>query len=342
MRPLTRIYLREARRESRFTANFASDKLRGLPAMRKAFFISILALALGAASSHALVLWNLDNSANQTDPNTGVPWNAVAKVVNFDGSLLSGSAVYLGDGYLLSANHVGMDLTYSYITFDGVEFFSIDPAFNDGSRAYGKQVAAGVDMAVFKLTSIPVNAAAATLLPSADEKFGATNSATLIGWGVGRDTASPLATNNVTWGNTSTSAKRWGVNAPRTTDTASYDSYSYEAIITYAGNTNSGDPLNHGLGDAEAAATIYDSGSGLFQDIDGEWFLIGIATAVDTGGTSHYGNDSSNGGDGNYFARISNHEQQITALVPEPSTVSLLVATCCLGAIGAFLRRRHN
>lgn len=309
--------------------------------MRKASLISILILALGVGSSHALVLWNLDNSANQTDPGTGVPWNAVAKVVNSDGSLLSGSAVYLGDGYLLTANHVTMDLTYSYITFDGVEFFSIDPTFNDGSRDYGKQVAAGVDMAVFKLTSIPVSATAVTLLPSADEKFGATNSATLIGWGVGRDNASPLETNSVTWGALGTSAKRWGVNAPRTTNTISYDSYSYEAIITYAGNTNSIFPGNRGLGDAEAAATVYDSGSGLFQYIDGEWFLIGLTTAVDTGGTSEYGDDSSGGGDANYFARISSYEGEITALVPEPSTVSLLVSVCGIAGAAAFLRRRN-
>lgn len=312
--------------------------------MRKLFLITALMLALGAAPAPALVLWGLDNTANLTDPGTGAPWSAVAKVTNSDGSSLMGSAVYLGDGFLLTADHVVMNLTYSFITFDEVAFFSIDPTFNDGVRGYGKQVAPGVDMAVIKLTSLPVSATAATLLPTATESFGASSSATMVGWGVGRNASSPVGTNTVGWGDATTSDKRWGLNAPRTGAMVSYSvgssTYTNSSLVTYTGTTNSPNPDNKGLGFSEAGATLYDSGSGLFQEINGEWYLIGLTTAVSANGSTTFGLDSVGGGDANYFARISSYEEEITALVPEPSTVSLVaLAGTALGALA--LRRRR-
>lgn len=312
--------------------------------MRKLLLTTALLLALSVAPAPALVLWGLDNTANLTDPGTGAPWNAVAKVTNSDGSLIEGSAVYLGNGFMLTANHVTMNLTYSFVTFDQVETFAIDPTFNDGVRAYGKQVAPGVDMAVFKLTSIPVSATAAALLPTATESFGASSSATLVGWGVGRSASSPVGTNTVGWGDATTSDKRWGINAPRATNNIAYTlaskNYLYEALITYAGTTNAPNPNNKGLGDSEAGATLYDSGSGLFQQIGSEWYLIGLTTAVAKNGSTTFDLDSAGGGDANYFARISTYEEEITALVPEPSTLSLLaMAGTALAAIK--LRRRR-
>ncbi|MGA1130071.1 MAG: hypothetical protein ACO3XN_08405, partial [Chthoniobacterales bacterium] len=264
--------------------------------MRKLSLAAALLLAFCAAPARALVLWGVDNSANQSDPGSGAPWSAVAKVTNSDGSLIEGSAVYLGDGFMLTANHVTMNLTYSFVTFNEVETFAIDPTFNDGVRSYGKQVAPGVDMAVFKLTSIPVSATAAVLLPTATESFGASSSATLAGWGVGRNGSSPVGTNTVGWGNAATSDKRWCLNAPRCTSNLSYtlgsQNYLYEALITYAGTTNSPNPGNKGLGSSEAGATLYDSGSGLFQEIGGDWYLIGLTTAVQSNGATTYGVDS--------------------------------------------------
>ena len=304
--------------------------------MRKLLLTTALLLALSVAPAPALVLWGLDNTANLTDPGTGAPWNAVAKVTNSGGSLIEGSAVYLGNGFMLTANHVTMNLTYSFVTFDQVETFAIDPTFNDGVRAYGKQVAPGVDMAVFKLTSIPVSATAAALLPTATESFGASSSAALVGWGVGRNASSPVGTNTVGWGDATTSDKRWGINAPRTNSSI----LGYESIVTYAGTTNAPNPNNKGLGDSEAGATLYDSGSGLFQQIGSEWYLIGLTTAVAKKDSTTFDLDSAGGGDANYFARISTYDEEITALVPEPSTLSLLaMAGTALAAI--TLRRRR-
>lgn len=302
------------------------------------------ALLLFSDKANALVLWGLDGAANQTNPGGGVPWGAVAKVTNSDGSLIQGSAVYLGDGFMLTANHVTMNLQHSFVTFDQVEIFSIDPMFNDGVRSYGKQVGVGVDLAVFKLNSIPVNATGAVLMPAGGgETFGAGAAATLVGWGVGRDPLSAPGANTVTWGDSSTAVKRWGLNAPRTAINISYnlasEAYNYGALVTYAGNTNSLNPNNKGLGANEAGATLYDSGSGLFQESDGQWRLIGITTAVQTSGSTTFGADAVGGGDGNYFVRVASYEQDIMAIVPEPTTASLLVAGMLAIAI---LTKRHR
>lgn len=303
--------------------------------MRKLLLAAILLVATRFAAP-AMVFWNLDNDANLTDPGTGAPWSAVAKIYDPTNNAVSGSAVYLGNGFLLTANHVfvGPNPTYhtnnySSVNFGSTNSFLIDPTFG----TYGIQVAPGVDMKVIKLTLDPSGVNAATLLSTPTEEVAP---ATIIGWGVGRDPSSPLGSTNVTWGNTNTSAKRWGVNEPKTVGTNPYD-----YIATVAGATGPEfDP--DGLGDAEASVTLLDSGSGLFQEIGGDWYLIGITTSTDTKDAAIYGNDATSGshGDFDYFARISSYDQQIIALIPEPSTVSLLASAC--GTLAWALLRRHQ
>ena len=307
--------------------------------MRNFLLAAILLMATRFAAP-AMVFWNLGNDANQTDPGTGAPWSAVAKVVNSNVSLLSGSAIYLGGGYMLTANHVTMNTNeFSYVTFDGTNTFAIDPSYQSGSRQMGKQVtnavATNVDMAVFKLLLHPTEITPVNLLATTNEAFG--SSATIIGWGVGRYPGTPLESTNVPWDTnnaSNTSAKRWGVNAPKAVGTNPYD-----FLVTVAGATGTNfDP--DGLGDAEASVTLLDSGSGLFQEIGGDWYLIGLTTSTDGNNAAVYGNDATSGshGDFDYFARISSYEQQIAALIPEPSTYALLaLGTAAVGL--AFLRR---
>jgi hypothetical protein len=287
-----------------------------------------------------MIFWNADNSANQTDPGTGVPWGSVAKVVNSGLTLLSGSAVYLGNGYMLTANHVTMDATFSYVSFDGITTFQIDSSFNDGIRPAGKQVASNLDMAVFKLTTIPSGPSAVQLLSTPTELIA---SATQVGWGVGRDPGTALSSTSVPWGDTSTSAHRWGVNEPKALTNIPFGSGSYEALVTIAGASPSPTFSPAGLGDSESAATLYDSGSGLFQVIAGQWQLIGLTTGVDQTGTSSFGNDKtvSPRGDGNYFVRISTYESQIVALIPEPSTSAILAFSAAFLCFFIQIRRRE-
>lgn len=234
-----------------------------------------------------MIFWNLDNSANTTDPGGAFPWDSIAKVTNSTATSISGSAVYLGNGYLLTADHVTFNSTLQYVSFDGTTTYAVDTNFKSGSRFAGKQVAPNVDLAVIKMSTTPIGIDGVSLLTTPTELIAP---ATFVGWGVGRNPAVPLLSPSVAWGDSTTSAKRWGLNVPRILTNVNYQSGSYQAIVTIVG----GDGISFnpdGLGNSEAAATLYDSGAGLFQFLAGNWWLIGTATGVETNGTSIFGND---------------------------------------------------
>lgn len=276
----------------------------------------------------AIILFGLGNSANQTDPGTGAPFDSVARVFTTIGGTTRGSAVHLGNGYMLTANHVDVTTNQSF-TFDGVTPYALDTGFTP------TQVAAGVDMKVFKLTTTPTVAAANVYTGVAE----LTESATLVGWGRGRLVSVPLESAVVSWGGSETIAKRWGMNDPDSYFNATYShnsiNYNFESIVTILG-TDTGVPA--GLGDSEAAITQYDSGSAMFQFIGGQWYLTGIAVTVETSESSTFGNDAivPGRGDANFFARVGNHDGQILALVPEPA-VALLIP---IGVLAGMKRRR--
>jgi hypothetical protein len=224
---------------------------------------------------------------------------------------------------MLTANHVATTSDQSF-TFDGIVSYTLDTGYMP------TQVATGVDLKVFRLTTVPI--VSAVTLSSGGELVAP---ATMVGWGRGRDPDDATGSASVTWGDLATVAKRWGLNTPRDLLTLEYDPYEFTAIRTVLGSTT-GDPA--GLGVNEGAVTQYDSGSGLFQEIGGQWRLIGVAVAVEENGLSVFGDDSVSSevkGHDNYFAHISSYRTDILALIPEPSSM-LLVA----GAAMLLPRRR--
>lgn len=276
----------------------------------------------------AMILFGLDNSANQSDPGTGVPFESVGLLSNAEIAAISGSTVHLGDGYMLTANHVGMA---SYVIFDGTTFYERDLSY------IPTQVAPGVDMKIFKLNSTPTVGAASLYTGTAETG----NAATQVGWGFGRVPTIPVNSLSVSWGDSSTVAKRWGLNTPLEAGGISYPGYSYGALITYAGSGEGSPP---GLGPNEAASADKDSGSALFQEFSGIWYLVGLTTVVETADSSTFGNDAVDSsespdplrGDANGFVRISTYQSAILASIPEPTT-----AMCLLGSTILLLRRRR-
>lgn len=294
----------------------------------RAFVAATAWVCIISQPASAIILFGLGNSDNLTDPGTGVPFDGVAKVFTTSNGNTRGSAVHLGNGYMLTANHVQVTAAQSF-TFDGVVSYTLDAGFTP------TQVAAGVDMKVFKLSTTPT-VAAASVYTGVGELVAP---ATLVGWGRGRLATVPNPV--VTWGDSSTIDKRWGLNVPMATDVIDYSyagfDYDYESIITVLGS-ESGDPA--GLGANEAALTQYDSGSGLFQYLGGQWYLIGIATTVETDESSTFGDDDFDpaGGDLNFFARVGTYDSQILALIPEPATGLMAFG----GALLSLRRRRAD
>ncbi len=307
-----------------------------------AFCLGLLAFVsfFGATfSAPAVILFNKNNSANQSDPGTGVPWEAVGRLSNSTGTSVKGSCIYLGGGWVLTAHHVAVDGTHKYISFDGVTTYEVD-------LGHIHQVAAGVDMKVMKLTTTP-SITPVVLLASSSENLG--GNATLIGWGYGRDPSVPLGNQTVAWGNATTGAKRWGINRLNDSLTIPYGSGSYNATRTILGaNDGPGGVFNpDGVGDDEAAAALNDSGSGLFQNISGTWYLVGLTTSVSTFGSSYFSDDSlshpaDDPGDGNFFVRISSYKSDIVALIPEPDALALLVVGFLLAGWRQIFRRNRG
>lgn len=276
-----------------------------------------------SSPAFAIINYGKDNDANTTDPGTGVPWANVSRVTNNDGSKTAGSAIYLGNGYMLTADHVA-DPTH--VTFDGTTMWEVVP------ESF-QQVAAGVDLKVFRLEVDP-GLPALMLYEDSLESKDLNRDSVLVGWGLGRDPGDPPGTNLVTWGGEDTISKRWGNNTTLiSASIVSYGSgsetYIYPALETH---------LSKNAGADEAAATLHDSGSALFQNIDGDWYLSGIAAVVTTNGSSLFGTSTT--GDANYFVRTSSFSDEITAAIPEPSTWALFAG--CGALVGTVLIRRRR
>lgn len=291
------------------------------------FILLLLSLPMDA---DGVILLGVGNTGNLTDPGNGLPFDAVARAASspgHDGS--GGSAVHLGGGYMLTAAHINNSELNS-VTFDGSTFYTRDLTY------LPTQIGTS-DMKVFKLSAVP-SAGAASLYTGSAELL---HSSYLVGWG--RRRAEPVSIGStiipIAGGGTPLQ-KRWGTNQPKASiSNFTYSSYTFDALQTVLG-ADSGSPAGNGI--YEAAATPRDSGSGLFQQIGGNWYLTGITSLIlqQNSGSVTYGDDSPwtgasipglaptslTPGDPNYFVKISSYHSTIQNLlpVPEPSCLALL------------------
>jgi hypothetical protein len=293
----------------------------------------------GVVSPAAAVIFvGGDNARNTTDPGAGIPWDHVARVTNQAGTAVSyGSAVYLGNRYMLTANHVSM--SGGYVSFNGTDTLQIEATYTP------QQVATGVDLKVFRLAAAPVGLSGVPLYtqaigggPDADN---AGKDSVLVGWGVGRDPdqeapGDPDA--NVTWNwgaAAATSDKRWGTNFALRVTTINYThgttNYSNEVLVSQLFRREFSN-----INDDHAAVSVYDSGSALFQLHGGVWYLAGVPITVSTLNSSTFAGDGTAGdtpGDENFFARIDTYEQDIAVLIPEPTTFVLISGMLALAVV---------
>ena len=279
-----------------------------LETAKHSFCCFIISIVL-SSTAQAIILYNGDNSANLTAPDTAreAAFNSVAKITNADGTGIVGSATHIKDKYLLTAAHVlyeNQTPRRSYVTFDGITYWAIDLNF------LPIQIGTA-DLVLFKLIENP-NLPETPLYSSTNERF---KTGTLIGWGYGRDTDQADQTGTTrtwNWGTGPTIKKRWGTNQIEATGNGSIGGDTYHYLITQ---------LNSSQGNEEAAFAYYDSGSGLFVSNSGTWQLAGITSAVSTFGSSTFAQFSGSQ-DANYFVRISQYRQTILNNIPDSSTYS--------------------
>ncbi|MGB0416012.1 MAG: hypothetical protein ACPGKS_04130 [Coraliomargarita sp.] len=256
---------------------------------------------ISSAHLDAIVFYDGDNERGTADPMTGLPFYAVARICNSTGGQTAGSAVYIRDGFLLTANHVD---SRTHVTFDGSDIHPLDSAFTPIQIG-------SADLKLLRLAVDP-EFAPVSLFNESNGDVGL--SSFLVGWGRGRNPAvSDLlegSANHWTWGDDSTLAKRWSTNV---VEYGARINGLYDGLVTR---------LDLDAGSREAGLATYDSGAGLFIQQAGVWYLSGIATGARTLGSSNF-NDTSIGSDRNYFVRVGPYaaaiEERIAAYLSTPS-----------------------
>lgn len=276
---------------------------------RKSVCIPGALILLGMTHSQAVILNSGDDNTNTTaasytSSDISALWNSVASVLDSSGNY-SASAVYLGNGYFITANHVGLSTTLELAGSDYAIDYSYTPV----------QIGTA-DLKIFRVSG---TTAAASILLDTNSANDVGRTGLIIGFGVGNN---GTTTNGYLWG--SNYDQRWGTNTVDALTTAS----STTCLLTY---------FNTSAGTNEAALTLGDSGGALFEYVGGKWYLSGIAIGVEESGQSV-------DGDYNCYAQVAAYASAISSqvsAVPEPTTYALMA----MGAgtiLFAARKRRHS
>ncbi|MGJ8653893.1 MAG: hypothetical protein ACSHX8_11510 [Opitutaceae bacterium] len=301
--------------------------------------LSSTLLLLGLPRASAII--NITDPLGNTAAPTGLGGEPTDPGFDYVGKVNGSTGVYIGDGWVLTADHVGagtFNLDGTNYSYNGIDSHQIG----------------GADLRLFKLSTNPLLAplSISTTSPTISDDvvmIGAgrsPSSATPTTWHVDTDpdpwvwstsTFTEADTTIDGFTTTSTKTKRWGTNVIEdTTSTLSYLSYTdMSAIIT--------DFDQVGGTAYESQAVTNDSGSGLFIDNGSGWELAGTIVTVGL----HSGQPGGNGGANNalfgnetYALDLSVYADEIYGLIPEPRRAAFLLGYLALSA--ALIRRRKK
>jgi hypothetical protein len=283
----------------------------------------------------AVIIAGGDGTANSSAPTDDPGWANV-------GTLNGASCVYLGDGWVLTASHVGIgSVSLGTNSYNAIQS-SYTRLCQPGSPSQP------VDLAMFRLQTVPAGLASVTV--SSTEPAGG---ASIVAIGNGLDRA-PAAT----WWDPS-----WN-EVSATDPTATYEGYSYANTQSKRWGTNNlirQTAVGDGFGTTDVWYTSFttngsnnemqaapgDSGGGMFYESDTGWQLSGIILAV--GSPASEGKpDSLNAAvfnDVTYYADLGHYSSEIAHVmatdVPEPSTL-LLLGAGALAMIGYRCQRFYS
>ena len=159
------------------------------------FLQTIFLITMFALPGHGLLLIGPDESDNLEAPPDKSPWSYVARLENQFGARATG--VYLGNRYLLTANHVDADINVVHL--NGVNY-TINASFTP-------LVINGSDLRVMRITTDP-GLPPLPLISATESELN--QPSTIIGYGIGK--AAEIPRQGWNWGDDSTRLKRWGTN----------------------------------------------------------------------------------------------------------------------------------
>ena len=279
-------------------------------------------------------------SANMTAPADDPGWNNV-------GAIWIGAGVYLGYGWVLTANHIGSG---AGITLGGVTYTMAPGTGHQLTNAGASGKSTLTDLSMFQLqgalpnlpairiaSSAPANGDTVTMIgrgsiQEANRTFwNVDTSAGPVGPWVWTETTAASA-NYAGYKTIGGGTMRWGTNVIDDNDWV-LDGYDFFAL---------GTTFDPGVSNNEAQVVVGDSGGAVFVKQAGEWSLAGIIIATGVfpdqpggAGTAVYYNAS-------YFADLSYYRPQIMALaVPEPAAMTQLLAAGGIGVGVCWFRRRR-
>lgn len=305
------------------------------------WWMALMALmAVGPLSdSVSAVVIDLVNagSTNMSAPADDPGWNNV-------GAIGVGGGVYIGYGWVLTANHVGAS---DGITLGGVKYAAIPGTGQRLTNAGAAGKSTLTDLYMFKIptpsVSLPFIHVARTAPADGDV-------VTMIGRGrlqQANPTYWDINTSSPTWVWTETTAElaneagfktdatksmRWGTNV---IDDRGW--FNVGADVLGIGTT-----FDPSTSTNEAQVVSGDSGGAVFVKQAGKWNLAGIIIAQGLLPNQPGGSTTAAFYNTSYFADLSFYRPQIVALaVPEPATITQLFAAGGIG-VGMWWRRRRS
>lgn len=309
-----------------------------------AWFLSLLTVLSLCLRANAVVIVNGDGSGNTVSPtaanNAGTFDFTNYSLWNNIGSLNGATAIYLGNQTVLTAAHVGAGSVLlnngQTLTPSGSSIQLTDPI--NGQPA---------DLLLFKVSQSP--ALPAVQLSATPAAIGQSVLMTGNGWDRNPNLNFWNVSNTDVWTDQGTNPVganasgyktisppfggasqhiRWGTNT-----------VSQAATLEPTNNTRlfSTDFDSGVLATPyEAQAVDKDSGGSVFVDTAGTWQLQGLIDAVNVDPNRANASFTAVFGEGTAITDLSLYRSQITAFVPEPTTVLLFIAPLVL-----FRRRGH-
>ncbi|HSI11731.1 MAG TPA: serine protease [Chthoniobacter sp.] len=256
----------------------------------RAFLPIVLAMAALARPSLGIIVINPNERECLAAPTDGSPWNYVARLDNKFGARATG--VYLGNRYVLTANHVDKDLTAVHLNGQN---YTPDSSFQPVALQ-------GTDLRVLRIKEDP-GLAPLRLIGPAESEF--KKPCVMIGYGLGK--GAPIAGQGWQWNDDQSRLKRWATNTTLKgykTDPQSHITY-VQTAFDIAGGPSTGQLANG------------DSGCGLFVKYDGVWKLVGIGADVDSDKMALYDKEPGTQGnqpDHSYFVAIHHWIAQINRI----------------------------
>ena len=199
-----------------------------------------------ASLGQAVIIVTGDGTGNTTAPSDDPGFDNVGNVNGLSG-------VYLGNGWVLTANHVGSGT----MEFGGVSY----PVVPDSWQRLTGGGGSPPDLAVLRMVGdpgLPVTALAPSSPPPGSDVV-------MLGRGLSRGAATTWSGNDG-WGWTSPRTKRWGRNKISTSGSIILDTVS--ATLNFDSSPPSA------VSD-EAHVASGDSGGGLYWKSGGTWYLAG-------------------------------------------------------------------